>query len=247
MDSHQHNWKNLYKIGGVAALLATFVFRRNLAAELALLASLGVIRGVPVQPLNSAVDWLNLFQENRLVGLTLMNFFDLVEYALLGLVILALYGALRQAHRSAMLVATACGLMGITVYFASNQAFAMLALSQRYAAATSDWQRSTYLAAGEALLAINSPDSLYQGTGTYVSLFLVLLAGLIVSIVMWKSAVFSRPTALVGMLANGIGLCYFITLILVPAIYWIPHPISAPFRVIWYFLIALRLFRLGKA
>lgn len=247
MDSHQHNWKNLYKIGGVAALLATFVFRRNLAAELALLASLGVIRGVPVQPLNSAVDWLNLFQENRLVGLTLMNSFDLVEYALLGLVILALYGALRQAHRSAMLVATACGLMGITVYFASNQAFAMLALSQRYAAATSDWQRSTYLAAGEALLAINSPDSLYQGTGTYVSLFLVLLAGLIVSIVMWKSAVFSRPTALVGMLANGIGLCYFITLILVPAIYWIPHPISAPFRVIWYFLIALRLFRLGKA
>lgn len=247
MDSHQHNWKNLYKIGGVAALLATFVFRRNLAAELALLASLGVIRGVPVQPLNSAVDWLNLFQENRLVGLTLMNSFDLVEYALLGLVILALYGALRQAHRSAMLVATTCGLMGITVYFASNQAFAMLALSQRYAAATSDWQRSTYLAAGEALLAINSPDSLYQGTGTYVSLFLVLLAGLIVSIVMWKSAVFSRPTALVGMLANGIGLCYFITLILVPAIYWIPHPISAPFRVIWYFLIALRLFRLGKA
>jgi hypothetical protein len=49
-----------------------------------------------------------------------------------------------------------------------------------------------------------------------------------------------------GILANGIGLCYFITVGFLPAFYWLPHPISAPFRVVWYFLIALRLFRLAK-
>lgn len=240
-------WKSLYKIGGVAALLAVFVFRRNLAAELGLLMNLGIIRGVPTTPLASASDWFTLFQDNWLAGLTFMNFFDLVEYALLGLVFLALYGALRQANRSAMVIATTAGLVGITVYFASNQAFAMLALNERYSAATSEAQRAIYQAAGEALLAINNPDSIYQGTGIYVSFFLVLFAGLIISFVMLRSDVFSKATALTGILANGIGLCYFITIAFTPAIYWIPHPISAPFRVTWYFLIALRLFRLGKA
>jgi len=146
-----------------------------------------------------------------------------------------------------MLIATTSGLVGITVYFASNQAFAMLALSERYAAAASDAQRSIFLAAGEALLAVNNPDSIYQGTGIYVSYFLVLLGGLIISLVMLRSELFSKATAVTGILANGIGLCYFITLAFAPAIYWIPHPISAPFRVVWYFLIALRLFKLGKA
>jgi len=240
-------WKSLYKIGGVAALMAVFVFRRNLGAELGLLSNFGIIRGVPTTPLTSASDWFSLLQDNQLIGLTLLNFFDLVEYALLGLVFLALYGALRQAHRSAMVIATTCGLVGITVYFASNQAFGMLALSERYAAATSDAQRSIYLAAGEALLAINNPEAIYQGTGIYVSFFLVLFAGLLTSVVMWRGELFSKATAVTGILANGIGLCYFITLTFAPAVYWIPHPISAPFRVVWYFLVALRLFKLGKA
>ena len=246
-ETDQVAWRALYITGGIAALLAVFVFRRNLGAELALLGNFGIISGVPKTPMTSAIDWFNLLQESRLIGLTLLNFFDLVEYALLGLIFLALYTTLRQTHKSAMLIATASGLIGITVYFASNQAFAMLALSERYAAATTDVQRSIYLAAGEVLLAINNPGTIHQGTGIYVSYFLVLLSGLIISIVMLRSDIFSKATAITGILANGIGLCYFIALVFTPAIYWIPHPISAPFRVVWYFLIAVTLFKLAKA
>ena len=118
-------WKPLYLTGGIAALLAVFVFRRNLGAELSLLAMLGMVDGVPTTPLTSASDWFRLLQENRLVALTLLNLFDLVEYALLGLIFLALYVALRRTHPSAMLVATTAGLIGITVYFASNQALSL--------------------------------------------------------------------------------------------------------------------------
>ena len=53
----------------------------------------------------------------------MLNVFDLVEYALLGLIFLAVCAALWQTDRSAMLVATVCGLAGMMVYFASNQAF----------------------------------------------------------------------------------------------------------------------------
>jgi hypothetical protein len=85
-----------------------------------------------------------------------------------------------------------------------------------------------------------------QGTGITISLFLVLLAGLIVTVVMLRSDAFGKATAILGMLANGIGLCYFYTLAFLPAIYWLPHPVSAPFRVVWYFLIALKLFKLAR-
>jgi hypothetical protein len=243
---HNRDWTILYKTGGIAALLAVFVFRRNLGAELSLLGIFGIVDGVPTTPLVTAIDWFKLFHNNPLVGLTFLNFFDLFEYALLGLVFLSLYVALKQTNPSAMLIAAVSGLIGITVYFASNQALAMLALSQRYANATIEAQRSAYQAAGEALLAVNNPGTIYQGTGIYLSLFLVLLAGLVISFVMLSSNVFSKATAIVGILANGIGLCYFITLVFLPAIYWLPHPISAPFRVTWYFLIALRLFKLAK-
>jgi hypothetical protein len=247
LESSDPAWKNLYRVGAIAALLAVFVFRRNLGAELALLGMFGVIKGLPTAPLTGALDWFNLLQGDRLVGLTLLNFFDLVEYALVGLIFLALFIALRKTHPGAMLIATTAGLMGITTYFASNQALAMLVLSERYAAASTDVQRSAYLAAGEALLAVNNPDAAPQGSGIYVSYFLVLIAGLMISVVMLQGQVFSKATAVMGILANGIALFYFIGLALAIEFYWIPHPVSAPFRVLWYFLIALRLFKLAKA
>jgi hypothetical protein len=237
-------WKNLYIAGGIAALLAVFVFRRNLGAELTLLGMMGILKVSPLPMI--AADWIKLFQLNWLVGLTYLNFFDVIEYLLVGLLFLALYVALQNTSKSAMLTATVLGLIGITVYFASNQAFAMFALSKRYAAATTTAEQSNLLAAGEGLLAGNNPVFLYQGTGIFLSLFLVLISGLIISIVMLRSSVFSKATAITGILANGIGLCYFLVLVFAPAVIWIPHSVSAPFRVIWYFLIALRLFKLAS-
>jgi hypothetical protein len=187
-----------------------------------------------------------LLQNNRFVGLSLLNVFDIVNYALVGLIFLALCGALRRADKSAMVIATTFGFVGIAVYFPSNQAFAMLSLSDQYAAATTDAQRSILLAAGDALLAVNNPGAIYQGTGIYMSLLLVTLAGLIISIVMLRSSIFNKATAYVGILANVFGLGYFIALAFAPAIYVLPPIISAPLRVIWYILIARRLFQLGS-
>ena len=143
-------WSTLYKIGGIAALLAVFVFRRNLGAELSLLAMLGIVDGVPTTPHVTAIDWFRLFQDNRLVGLTFLNFFDLFEYALLGLVFLALDAALRHTKPSAMIIATTSGLIGITVYFASNRRYPCSPLAnamQRRPQTRSDpriWQRERH-------------------------------------------------------------------------------------------------------
>ena len=240
-------WNSLYKLSGAAALIAVLIFRRWLGEEFLLLRSLGIFRSGPQTLPTSVLDWFSLLHSNRLIGLTLLNVFDLVNYALVGLIFLGLYAALRRASRSYMTLATALGFLGIAVYFASNQAFSMLSLSDQYAAATTDAQRSTLLAAGQALLAIGNTGVFGQ---TAMSFLLVTLAGLIISTVMLRSSIFSKGTAYVGILANGFGLGYPVGLALAPkmlVIVIISLSVSACFLVIWYIQIALRLFQLGYA
>lgn len=244
IESREAAWKGLYYVGGLAALLAVFFFRRNTATELVTFKGFGLFDVPETWPVGSA-EWFALLQQDTTMGLLLFDLFDLINYALVGLIFLALYGALRNESKSAMVVATTFGFVGIAVYFASNQAFSMLALSGRYAAETSEAEQAMFLAAGEALLAIHNPGTMAQGTGIYISLFLVLLAGLIASIVMLRSPVFHKAAAYCGIMANGFALIGLPALALGPAIAWAPPTISAPFRMIWYILIAIGLFRLA--
>lgn len=243
-------WKPLYLTGAIAALLAVFVFRRNLSAELLGLKQLGIqafgMAEVPSAMPAHAADWFALLGRSPFVGLVLLNVFDLVEYALVGLLFLAVCAALWDTRRSAALVASICGWAGITAYFASNQAFAMLSLSRQYAVAAGEVGRGALIAAGEALLAINNPGAPNQGTGIYACMLLVPLAGLILSAAMLRSGVFNRATAVTGVLANAFILGYFPALAFAPALLVLPFVLSAPLRVVWYFLAALRLFKLAK-
>jgi len=244
-ETEDSPWKSLYTVGGAAALIAALLFRRNLGAEFMLLRGVGIINVGPTAQPSTVMDWFTLLQNNKLLGLTLLSLFDMVNYALVGLMFLALFAALRRASESHMAIATTVGLVGIAVYFASNQAFSMLSLSDQYAAATTDAQRAMFLAAGQAALTIHHNAS-YEGTGIYTSFFLVSVAGLIIAAVMLRSNLFSKVTAYVGILANGFGLGYYITLAFAPAMVALPLSVSALFLLTWYILIGRRLFQLGK-
>lgn len=245
-ENSDSGWKRLYRVGGVAALAAGVLFRRNLAAEIGLFST---------HPSPTTVsDWFALLQSNRLLGLAYLNIFDLVNYALLALMFLALYAVLRRDNKSTMAIATTLGLVGVAVYFASNTAFSMLSLSAQYAAATTDAQRTTLLAAGQALLAISrfSSYGAYPGSGGYMSLLLIAIAGMITSAVMIRSAVFNRATAYAGILASALDLVYCVVFAFVPmidsetlAISFIPA--AGLFLMIWHVLIGWKLFQLGKA
>lgn len=229
----------------MAALLAGTLFRRNIAAEIGLFSE----QASPV----TVSDWFALLQSNRLLGLSYLNIFDVVNYALLGMMFLALYVLLRQVNKSYMVIAVTLSLLGIAVYFASNTAFSMLALSDQYAAATTEAQRTTLEAAGQTLLAINrfAISGGHPGAGGYMSLLLVAVAGMLVSVVMLRSAVFNRATAYVGILASALDLTYCIAYVFVPtansgllAIYFIP---AAGFSLmVWHILAGWKLYQLGR-
>lgn len=203
----------LVRIGGLAALLAGLLFRRNLGAELTLLKELGIITTGPATPPTAATDWFTLLQSEPLLGLTWLNVFDLVNYVLLGVMFLALFVALGRVNRSVMGIAAGLGLIGMLIYFASNQALALLSLSQQYAATTTETQRAMLLTDGQALLTINQ----FGSPGRYLSLLFSAIAGLLISSVMRRSDVFNRATVYVGMLAAALDLAYCLTIILLPA------------------------------
>lgn len=225
MRSADAEWRVLYGIAAAAALASVVLIPVQMVVFIVWTPPLG----------GTAADWFALFERSRLLGLLSLDLLLLVDQALLVPLFLALYVALRPTSPSLMLLATALGLVGTAVYFASGAAFEMLTLSRHYAAATTPEQRAAYLAAGEALLAV------YQGTAFDVSYWLQSIAGLVLSAVMLRSRAFSRATAWLGLVGFLLGLGLFI-----PG--WTGIGVSLLSVVVlwvWYVLLALGFRRLA--
>lgn len=226
-------WASLCRIGGVAAIVAGVFFRRNIGAEIVLFTG----QTAP----NTVADWFSLLQNNSLLGVSLLNIFDVLNYALIGIMFLSLYVTLKQANRDYMALATAFGLFGVTIYLASNTTFSMLSLSNQYAAASTETQKTMLLAAGQTMLA------LVQSTGVYMSLLLVAVAGFITSVVMLQSKIFGKVTAYVGILAGALDLIYCVTTFAsVPELDASLLASAGLCLMIWHILAGRKLYQLGQ-
>jgi hypothetical protein len=179
--------------------------------------------------------------KQQLLGVSLLNIFDVVNYALVGIMFLGLYVTLKQTNRDFMALAATLGLVGTAVYLASNTAFSMLSLSNQYATAATETEKTTFLAAGQTLLAMG------QSTGVYTSLLLVAVAGFITSVVMLKSKVFGKVTAYVGILAGALDLIYCVTTFaFMPELDALFLASAGLCLMIWHILAGRKLYQLGQ-
>jgi hypothetical protein len=220
-------WKDLYLVGGAAALATAAITTIAIVAH--------IVWPPPPWSAGAAIDWFTLFQSNALRALVGLDLLFMAVYALLIPIYLALYVALRHASESAMALAGALGFVAIAVYFASNPAFEMLSLSEGYAAATRDAQRVMFLAAGEAALAG------FQGTAFKVSYLLASTAGVIIGAVIVRGGILSKPTGYARLAASVLGLGLFVPVIGMPLALF-----SVLFEWIWYLLLGRGLLQLGR-
>jgi hypothetical protein len=225
-------YQNLYIVGGVAALIAAVL----ILAEVVVLA----IYPTP----NTISDWFMLFQSNSVIGFLDFWGLEVPMYLMFIMMFLALYMALRKTNPSLMVIALTFAILGIGVFLATNNPSSMPSLSNQYATATTDAERSTILAAGQALLSNTNQRAV---GGFNMGLFLVSVAGLMVSSVMLQSTCFSRSTAFVGILAHGLSLADYLRQALtssaiVALLVILPN---ALFLVIWYVMVGRRLYKLG--
>jgi hypothetical protein len=226
-------YKSLYRLGGVAAIIVTVLT----------LVEVVIFTFYP-QP-GTISGWFMLFQSNRLIGL--MDFWGLEVpmYVMFTLVFLALYAALRKIDEGILLIALTFALLGIGIFFATNNPFSMLSLSNQYAAAVTDAERSTLLAAGQALLANTNQRAI---GGFNMGLCLVSVAGLMISSVMLRSRSFSRLTAYVGIVTFALSLADYLrqaltSSVIIALLVILPNVL---FLVIWFVLIGRRLYQLGR-
>lgn len=229
--------QTLLRAGGIAALLAGILFRRNIGAEIDLFTAYDF----PV----SVQEWFILLQDKPFFGLSFLAVFDLVNYLLIGLMFLALAQVLMQLHKKASAAALTLGLAGIAAGFIANNALPMFSLSRQYAAA-SGAERMILEAAAEALLARGNPSGAYQGSLMTLSLFLIAAAGMVFSILMLRGGQFRRVTAIIGILTSGLDLLYCATVLFAPTLAVIFIAAAGLGYMIWHILIGLRLLKIKE-
>jgi hypothetical protein len=221
-------WKGLRKIGAIGALVAAPLVIIDI-----------VILVLFPQP-SSVQAWFSQFQNNWLVGLLDYDLLGIIVYAIIISTLLAVYVTLRQASKSWIALSTTLSLVGMAAYFASNTAFSMLYLSNQYAAATTDAQRSIILGAGQAMLAL-----FFYGPAYVTSFALVSTSLLITSVVMLQSPTFGRRTAYVGIITNLAGLAEYVP---VPGLYIAFVGLTNGVGLgLWFFLIGRTLLKTDKA
>jgi hypothetical protein len=225
MDSPDPTWNPMYRVGGICLVLAGF-------AILAV-AVLSMILGPPP---SGGEEYLKALAGHTILAGLNFGLFAFVDFMLL-LGALALYLSLKQIAKSAMLVAASILAAFVVLDLAITElnSFALVGLTQRYATATSDALRSAYVAAADYALAT-------LPLGTFLSYFVSSVGLLVASVVMLKG-VFSRPTALAGIVASAAGIVGGFYLVLPPlALLLAPSLIAFG---LWSLLAGARLCKLG--
>ena len=231
-ETSNSDWKPLYRAGGIAPLITVAFYLIQLLVIL--------ISGVtyPTTP----ESWFALFQRSTLLGLIFLNALDVFSIAILGLMFLALYVALRQSKPSLMLMAAFFAFLGIAVFVSARAELvaATISLSNQYQVATTVAQQSQLQAAGQAIMSIT------RATPETIGFLFMTVAGLITSMVILQSGIFVKLTAIVGILASIVTIANDIGIIVAPSAAGMLTYINGLLWLIWWLLISVGLLKLSS-
>jgi Domain of unknown function (DUF4386) len=132
------------------------------------------------------------------------------------------------------------------VYTANNKALPMLALSDRYVAASTDAERARLAATGQAMLAQGEDFT----PGSFMGFFLTEGAGIVMGITMLRSRIFGRLIAWAGIAGSSLLLVFTAWVTFVPAAFRRAMVLAMGGGILsmaWNVLTARRLFQLSRS
>jgi hypothetical protein len=231
-------WEGIYKVAAVAALIGVLLVLADIGISI-------LLPGEEAEPgTRSATDWFALFRDDAYYGFRELGLLNVLNVVLGIPLFLALYAAHRRVDGAYAALALALFLFGGAVYVANNAAVPMFALSREYAAATTDAQRATLAAAGEAVLARGADFT----PGSLVGFVLPTLAQITMSIVMLRGGVFGRATAYAGIVGFSLLFIFTVWTTFVPGALEAAMLIALPAGLLvaaWNILVARKLFGLA--
>ena len=233
--------RSLYRLGGVAALIAAVLFLSDFVVM--------IVWGLPP---TSASEWFSLLASDRLVGLLELFFSDLIGVGLVaGLLVSALYLALRRVNRVYVTLAAVLAFVGGGLIFAVNHNYTLIYLSDQFAAATDATRQAQLLVAAESAMATGT-----QGTGLLVAGLLLEGALVMLCVIMLQGGPFGKAIAYLGLLAHGLDVIHSLIFLIgnplfgaeaLAGIVTIVLATGGVFQLIWYPLVGRRLLQLGRA
>jgi hypothetical protein len=179
-------------------------------------------------------DILAVIQSNWLAGLMGLDFGYLFSSLFALPFFLVLYVLLREVDEGWALVALVLGLVGLVCLVPARPIPEMFALSDQYAAAITEAERATYLVAAKSML------THFHGMAFQVHYILGSASLLVSSFLMLRSPTYSRATAYVGLVTNVVVFGLY-----VPVVGVYISMLSVVGYLVWYIMIARRLFQLG--
>lgn len=207
-------WKWIYKLGAVAALVA---LSANLADVI-----LGFGGGDMVTyGTKSAIEWFAVYQDNWFRGVYALGILNIVYMMAMLPVYFALFGAHFEKQAAAAALTVVIFLTAMSMYISNNAAIPLLVLSGKYSRTATDLQRTTLVAAGEAVLSRGEDFT----AGSFIPLFLSGLAAICISIIMLRGGIFGKVHAWIGIVSFTFLSLFTIIATFVPALY----PSRSPF------------------
>lgn len=194
----------------------------------------------------TVTEWFALLQNNPFLGLRNLGLLNIIMIAFSIPMIFALFWVHRRINQPFAALATVLAFIGIAVFYATNRAFPLLALSAQYAAAATETQKALLEAAGQAMLAVGQSHT----PGTFLAFFISEIAGILMAWVLLRGKRFGSAAAVAGMIGYSFLLIFEIFTTFVPASHnaiLVLAMIGGVSNIAWYVLVAIRFFQLAHA
>lgn len=231
MNSHGLNLKTILRTGGAICFVL-------LAHSLITLIVMSLIGGPPL----TAEESFSILRENTLKGLLRLDLFTVFVIPLYYLLFFSLYTLLKEADPTVMIFSIILAFAGTTLFLSAPSVFSYLDLSNKYAAAVTDEQKSMLLAACEAVIS----SDIWHGTAPRLGGLMMQTGWVLISIVMLKDQLFSKFTAVTGIVTHGLDLFHIIIGFFLPAAGDIVMFVAGPLYLLWFPLVGARLIKLSS-
>lgn len=152
------------------------------------------------------------------------------------IVFIAFYVTLRRESPSWALVALVFGILAIPMVITARPLFELLDLGHAYVAADSQSAREATVIIADGLLLY------FEGTAWILQTLLFLIPGLIFSLLMLRSPVFSPAIAWFGIIITAAGFGF-----LIPGLGFVLLLLNTAGTIVWYPIVARRLWRAAGA
>ena len=228
--------KVFYLLAGVAAVLFVCLIVIDVAAS--------VLAGkAPTPGSLSSVEVFALFQSNPFRGFQYLGLLNVIEQMLMLPIVYAFYLSHRQIYKNGSTLVLLLFATGLAIYIANNVSLPLYSLGQKYGSAAAA-DKPLLAAAGESLLSRGEDFTLGALPGFFVnevSIFVMLA-------LMFKARIFSRISALAGLLGALLLTIFTFGATLNPSMYNTLMGLSmfgGLLMLAWFIMLTLKLFKMA--